>query len=410
MEINLSLPLFFIHPPKSGGSTVRTFFDLNLGSDQFADFMNNRPRWNDCKSKFLSSKFGGGHFSFGYHSSLKIPVDYTTILRDPLARQISHYHYARSGKNGEIARGASVSLLESYTFRGDISIEEWVSESYGGLNLFTAMLSGHPNPNTKSLQLAKYNLRTYFLTIGACKDISSYLLRLCASSGLQMPFFVEANRAHPKLLDQPISEAIKLKFMDDNRLDVELYDEATSLISQDEQSYGQSFLNALEQVKNIQNQINSMPNPHVHDSFAFGFNDKHLAKVQAFIKDCNLDSIQHFLAQAKETKYNKREALYEGQVDGILDGAVRGWAINFTRPDKPVNLKVMCGDRVIATGRTGEPRADVQAAGYDTPSAGFSISLPTEVSSSKEDLHVLIEGTSQRFPSSGPWRLSWHLA
>lgn len=406
----MTLPLFFIHPPKSCGTTVRTFFDLNLGSDQFSDFMRHRPRWNDCKSKFTGTKFGGGHLSFGYHRVLKMAVDYTTILREPLARQISHFHYACSGKNGEVSRGVPVSLTEASAMRGDISIDEWVSESYDDLNLFTKMVSGHPNPDTTSLQVAKNNLRAHFLTVGTCEDMSSYLLRLCATSGLQMPFFVEANLAHPKPLASSVSEAAKCKFLETNRLDLELYKEASTLIAQDEQSYGPAFADALEQVKHIQRQINSMPNPHVHDSFSFGFNDEHLAKVRTFIKDCNLDAIQHFMTQAREAKYHGRADLYEGHVDGILDGVVRGWALNFTHPSEAVHLKVMCGDRVVATGRTGEPRADVQAAGYDTPTSGFSISLPKNMVSPEEDLHVLIEGTSNRFPSSGPWRLGWHLA
>ena len=409
-EITLSLPLFFIHPPKSGGSTVRTFFDLNLGSGQFSDFLWNRSRWNDCKQRFSISKFGGGHLSFGYHRALKMAVDYTTILREPLARQISHFHYARSGKNGEVSQGVPVSLTEAGVLRGDISIDEWVSESYDDLNLLTKMVSGHSNPDPTSLQVAKNNLRAHFCTVGTCEDMSSYLLRLCATSGLQMPFYVEANRANPKSPASPVSEAAKHKFLEANRLDVELYREASTLIAQDEQSYGQTFVDALEQVKHIQRQINAMPNPHVHNSFAFGFDDEHLAKVRTFVKDCNLDAVQYFLTQAREAKCHEKPDLYEGHVDGILDGVVRGWALNFTRPADAVHLKVVCGDRVIATGRTGEPRADVQAAGYETPTAGFSIPLPTDVLSSKEDVHVLIEGNSQRFPSSGPWRLSWHLA
>ena len=337
-------------------------------------------------------------------------MNYTTILRDPLARQISHFHYARSGKNGEVSQGVPVSLTEAGAMRGDISIDEWVSESYDGLNLFTTMVSGHSNPDATSLQIAKDNLRTHFLSVGTCEDMSSYLLRLCATCGLHMPFFVEANRAHPRSPASPVSEAAKHKFLEANRLDVELYQEVSTLIAQDEQAYGPAFADALEQVKHIQRQINSMPNPHVHDSFAFGFNDEHLAKVQTFIKGCNLDAVQHFLTQAREAKSHERADLYEGHVDGILDGVVRGWALNFMQPDKPVHLKVVCGDRVIATGRTGEPRADVQSAGYDTPTAGFSIALPNNMVSSGEDVHVLINGTSQRFPSSGPWRLSWHLA
>ncbi len=139
----MSFPLFFIHPPKSGGSTVISFFDLNKGKDQFINFEWDRNGWENCHDELMATSVGGGHHPYGIHRLLKRPVSYCTILRDPLARQISHYWYAFNGKNGEVERGASVSPTEALVQRGALSLDDWVSESMAGKNLFVHMLSGH---------------------------------------------------------------------------------------------------------------------------------------------------------------------------------------------------------------------------------------------------------------------------
>jgi len=98
----MSAPTFLIHPPRSGGSTVISFFDLNKGKDQFVVFECDREGWDKCRARLLETLIGDGHQPYGIHRSLKAPLSYYTILRDPLARQISHYRYALNGKNGEI--------------------------------------------------------------------------------------------------------------------------------------------------------------------------------------------------------------------------------------------------------------------------------------------------------------------
>ncbi|WP_429362253.1 hypothetical protein [Paraburkholderia sp. MM5496-R1] len=143
----MSFPAFFIHPPKCGGSTVISFFDLNKGNDQFISFVWDQDGWGNCRAKLLETQVGGGHLPYGIHRMIKHPVNYCTILRDPLARQISHYWYAANGKNGEVTRGVSVSTPEALAQQGVLSLDEWVSESLGGKNLFVHMLSGEPVAN-----------------------------------------------------------------------------------------------------------------------------------------------------------------------------------------------------------------------------------------------------------------------
>ncbi|WP_233800132.1 hypothetical protein [Paraburkholderia sp. HP33-1] len=109
----MSFPTFFIHPPKCGGSTVISCFDLNKGNDQFISFVWDQDGWGHCRAKLLETQVGGGHLPYGIHRIIKHPVNYCTILRDPLSRQISHYLYAANGKNGQITRGVSVSTPEA---------------------------------------------------------------------------------------------------------------------------------------------------------------------------------------------------------------------------------------------------------------------------------------------------------
>jgi hypothetical protein len=142
----------------------------------------------------LETRIGGGHHPYGMHRTIKHPVRYCTILRDPLARQISHYWYAASGKNGEVKRGVNVSTPEALVQQGILSLDEWVSESLGGRNLFVQMLSGHSAPDETSLDIAQSHLRQHVASVGVCENMSEFLLRLAGMSGLKLPFYFEANR------------------------------------------------------------------------------------------------------------------------------------------------------------------------------------------------------------------------
>ncbi|MDH6148910.1 MULTISPECIES: hypothetical protein [Paraburkholderia] len=132
--------------------------------------------------------------------------------------------YTANGKNGQITRGVSVSATEALALQGVLSLDEWVSESLGGRNLFVQMLSGEPAVNEASLAVAQIYLREQIGTVGVCQDMSEFLLRLCGSTGLKLPFCFESNRIHgaPKGKAH-VSEAARQKFIDDNSLDYELF-------------------------------------------------------------------------------------------------------------------------------------------------------------------------------------------
>ncbi|CAB3732582.1 hypothetical protein LMG22037_05718 [Paraburkholderia phenoliruptrix] len=398
-------PTFFVHPPKSGGSTVISFFDLNRGKDRFVVFEWDREGWDRCRAKLLETGIGGGHQPYGIHRNLKTPLAYCTILRDPLARQISHYRYALNGKNGEVARGASVSATEALVRRGALSLEEWVSESLGGKNVFVQMLSGHSVPDVPSLDIAKANLRHHFSAVGICENMSEFLLRLCAKTGLKLPFYFETNitNGSPKEIGQ-LSEGAKQKFVEDNGLDYAILEHAKRVIESDTHRSGSVFAKALELVKVIQAEINRLENPYLHKSVVFGFDEAFLAKVHGVIGRFDLAPIDEYLGLAGSETQTIAD-MYDGFVDSVRDGIVSGWAVNLSRPEQTVSLEVRIGHEVIARGSSGEHRPDVAQAGYPSAYAGFSIALPPGAA---DGFHVALADSAERLHNAGVWRQGWH--
>lgn len=160
-----------------------SYFDLNKGKDQFVVFEWDGEGWARCPTKLLETGLGAGHQPYDLDRRLKTPLTYCTILRDSLVRHISHYRYALNGRHGEVAR-ASVSQTEALVRRA-LSLDEWVSESLGGSNVFVQMRSGHSTPDKLSLEIAKANSRASLqhgrhlrkhervYTLGLCKDVCS---------------------------------------------------------------------------------------------------------------------------------------------------------------------------------------------------------------------------------------------
>jgi hypothetical protein len=403
----MPFPIFFIHPPKSGGSTVISFFDLNVGKDRFANFVWDREGWGSCRAKLLGSGIGGGHHPYGMHRTIKHPVRYCTILRDPLARQISHYWYAASGKNGEVKRGVSVSMPEALVQQGAMSLDEWVGESLAGKNLFVQMLSGHSVLNESSLAAAQSHLRQHIGTVGLCENMSEFLLRLAGMNGLKLPFYFETNRTigTPKG-NSPLSDAARQKFLEDNRLDYELFHDAKRLIQSQVDEGGDVFSNALELVQVIQKEINRLENPHIYSSMVFGFDEAFLAKVESVIRRFDLAPINAYLEFA-QSRQPVLADMFEGFVDTVYNGAVTGWAVNLSRPEEKVPLEVRVGDEVVARGWSGESRPDVAGAGYPSAHSGFSIPLPAHL---QGGFHVAIANSPESLNNAGIWQQGWHCA
>lgn len=101
-ESKAKLVLFHLHIPKTAGTAVRDAVKRCLNQNSYLEFYPENPRNRDkCISELrenLESKpdvrFISGHFTFGVHEALGHDnYKYFTVLRDPVARFLSHYHH-----------------------------------------------------------------------------------------------------------------------------------------------------------------------------------------------------------------------------------------------------------------------------------------------------------------------------
>lgn len=157
--------IYFIHIPKTGGSTMTNIIrDHFLPSEKLAYFHNEDDIQQKLKQVNLNEiKIIYGHYLFGIHEHIERPFSYFTLLRHPVERVISLYYYLKSieGEPYEVYRKMTL----------DEFIEQKIEE-----NIQTSYLSG--NLSNPKLTKAMRNLRTYFEVVGTTEqfDETLYLL------------------------------------------------------------------------------------------------------------------------------------------------------------------------------------------------------------------------------------------
>lgn len=94
--------VIFLHIPKTAGTAVRALIGKNYLKKQVYDFPDIDAREAMRNFRLLPVEKRGsfravqGHMWFGLHEAVPRPSTYITLLRDPVDRIVSHYHFVRS--------------------------------------------------------------------------------------------------------------------------------------------------------------------------------------------------------------------------------------------------------------------------------------------------------------------------
>ena len=215
---------FFLHIPKTAGTTWRSIIDLQLGAENIITYYNqNNSSLLDNLWAMVTSKPNIlgliGHYNFGVHNNLNrepLPsklYKYYTFLRNPLDLTISAYYERLKRYPNEFKKnnGTTMTILEHIKCHPHF---------YD--NIQTRMIAGTPGSNQinqHEFNLAKKNINNNFGFVGISEKFDESILLLSKILKWRPCRYGALNRnLEPKVIDQITKNHIKKITFYDNQL------------------------------------------------------------------------------------------------------------------------------------------------------------------------------------------------
>lgn len=240
--------VFFLHLPKTGGTTMRRILDreyrnaprYEIGEDVTGDIRRFRARQWDAGD---APKLVQGHMSYGLHEFVPGRSTYVTLLRDPLRRALSDYHYVTSTPTHPI-----------YEHVKDLGLIEYFESGITGQlsNGMVRLLSGNHLPDDigvpskrtmerADLELAQRHLDQHFAAAGLLERFDETLLLFRRRLGWAWPFYMKENVTRRGYRIQDIDAAELERIRELNDLDLELYESVEALFQRAVAAEGAAF-------------------------------------------------------------------------------------------------------------------------------------------------------------------------
>jgi hypothetical protein len=232
--------VLFLHIPKTAGTTLGVILSRLYSPREYLPFY--RPKIEETLQSLASldpaiksrTRFFISHVNFGVHRLFPGPCTYATIMRDPIARVISHYHFIRRNPEHFLHRRVqrmdlaeyAQSALENGSHNGQTKYlcdAEWRTDGY--------------ECTAEHLESAKKNLVERFAAVGLMEQFDASLLLMKEAFGWKTPYYQSENVSETPA---PSPEAIQIIHRR-NQFDLQLYDFAKQRFNQRIHEAGLSF-------------------------------------------------------------------------------------------------------------------------------------------------------------------------
>ena len=228
--------MIFLHVPKTAGTTLHHILERCYPRNQICSFKDPNYRSELENFQKLSTetreayRLIKGHLSFGFHRHLPGRSTYITFLREPVARALSFYHYARSHPEHYL-----------YPLLGDdhvdlkILLRQRTPTTHELFNLQTSMVAGDEWDDPErpadraALERAKQNLRSHFDVVGLTEEFDTSLGLLRRRFGWKVRFYTRKNVTRRKDQIDNLDPETHSLLREANALDIELYQFAREL-------------------------------------------------------------------------------------------------------------------------------------------------------------------------------------
>lgn len=178
--------LLFIHIPKTAGTSLRTALNRQRHISRYLALYPDAPGFPGeyifhlTESQMANFECIYGHFGFRLHQFLPQPCEYSTVLREPIARSISHFSHRRR----MAPAGHPLSMLTAEEFFAgspDVNFDNLMTRLISGETADILPLGG---VNEAVFQHAIENLHTRFAYVGIHEQIGEAARQLAYRVGL----------------------------------------------------------------------------------------------------------------------------------------------------------------------------------------------------------------------------------
>ncbi|MGK7889790.1 MAG: sulfotransferase family 2 domain-containing protein [Leptolyngbyaceae cyanobacterium] len=266
----------FVHIPKASGSTLFSILKQEYQAESVYRFRQSDPipeKVNEINQAFVEDpgqyRVIAGHVGYGLHQELKQPVNYFTMLREPISLIVSRYYYRRQHPlqddplvihANRCSLAEFVQSIEDNTMTRFLSGAEFEAQLALGteqssfrtlqtVRITDGGFSGDPICTAAMLETAKQNLSDRFVAFGLTEQFDQSILLLSQAFGWRKIHYIKKNVAKQK--KQAIADETLAIIKARNAFDIELYDYAVTLFNQRIESLGAEFQQRLQQFQRM---------------------------------------------------------------------------------------------------------------------------------------------------------------
>lgn len=236
--------VIFLHLPKAAGSTLNRVIAQQFPPSAIYRIAGT-PSAEVARDLSKRTKEGGpirvitGHATFGTHAAVAGPFTYITVLRDPVERLISHYHFARNlpshPLHAEIVSGA-LPLAKLARRMANLQTRYLADRSVRG----TAATA-----SSETLASAKDNLARHFAVAGLVDRFDEMHVLLQRRLGWGLSVVANSNVARGRPARETHSAADLEAICAANVLDLELCDWTRKRFDEEVAAEGLGFFTEL---------------------------------------------------------------------------------------------------------------------------------------------------------------------